>query len=189
MVEVASPGAECGAEADAAVTDQPNAALGLRVADCVPIMLYGVDGSGAPVVAAAHAGWRGLLAGVVDQTARRLRAHLRDDARVWAVVGPHISAARYEFEGAQRLELADRFGRRVATRTGWGTPAVDLSAACVGALAQVDIEVDHMVTTERIGTEECDAERRWFSHRAGDAERMAATIVLRATSDETSHRP
>ncbi len=175
VVLVSEPGAARAAAADAAVTRVCGAALVLRVADCLPVMLYGTDGSGVSGIAAAHAGWRGLLAGVVGRAAQRLREQLSGDVALWAVVGPHVASARYSFDGPERAELAERFGAAVASFTPDLTPAVDLGAACRAALAEADVDLDHMVATDAH-----DDQRRWFSHRAGDAARMAAAIVLRA---------
>lgn len=183
VVEVTCAEAACGSEADALITDRPNASLVVRVADCVPVMLYGISSDGHAGVGAVHAGWRGLLAGVVANAAGHLRSMLGADAQLFAVVGPHIGSSRYEFMGPQRAQLADRFGAQVASITAWGTPAVDLSAACASALTQAGVRADHLVSTY-----ENECARRWFSHRAGDAERMAAAIVLRPDAEAHANR-
>ena len=88
--------------ADAMVTDRPNLLLGILTADCAPVLF--ADHS-AVVVGAAHAGWRGALAGVTDATIEameRLGAR-RDD--IHAAVGPCIAQASYEVDEAFR----DRF--------------------------------------------------------------------------------
>jgi YfiH family protein len=85
-----SPGAP---KADAMVTDRPGVALGVMAADCAPVLLAD---AGAGVIGAAHAGWRGALAGVVQTTIaamERLGAR-RDNMRI--VVGPCIGPASYE---------------------------------------------------------------------------------------------
>ncbi|MFV0680964.1 peptidoglycan editing factor PgeF [Ottowia sp.] len=60
-----------GVQADAAVCAQPGVACTVMVADCLPVLFTNATGS---VVAAAHAGWRGLAAGVLEQTLERFRA-------------------------------------------------------------------------------------------------------------------
>lgn len=77
--------------ADALVTDRAAIALGIITADCVPVLFSDPEGR---VVGAAHAGWRGALAGVVESTAaamRRLGA-----TRIDAAVGPCIHQQSYE---------------------------------------------------------------------------------------------
>ncbi len=80
-------------ECDALVTRVPGLAVAVLTADCAPILIADLA---AGVVAAAHAGWRGALSGVVEETVaamERLRA--RAD-RMTAVVGPSISQPSYE---------------------------------------------------------------------------------------------
>ncbi len=77
-------------QADAAFTTQPNIVLAILTADCLPILLCADDGS---EVAVIHAGWRGLSAGIVESTVRRLRTSPRG---LLAWLGPAIGAASYE---------------------------------------------------------------------------------------------
>ncbi|WP_442592725.1 peptidoglycan editing factor PgeF [Parapusillimonas sp. JC17] len=83
--------------ADAAVTTMPGRVLAIMTADCLPVVLATVDGT---VLAAAHAGWRGLAGGILEKTVAALRVKAgqeRSDAshiRAW--VGPAISQAHFE---------------------------------------------------------------------------------------------
>lgn len=82
-----------GPRADAMVTRQPSISLGIVTADCAPVLFADVE---AGVVGAAHAGWRGAVGGVLEETLvamRRLGARLDD---IVAVVGPCIAQASYE---------------------------------------------------------------------------------------------
>jgi YfiH family protein len=79
-------------EGDALVSRVPNLACAVRSADCVPVLLADRR-SGA--VAAAHAGWRGAVQGVVSSAARTLR-ELCPDADLIAAIGPHISQLHFE---------------------------------------------------------------------------------------------
>lgn len=124
---VAEPGGCFGATCDGFVTAVPGAAIAVQTADCGPVLIEGRDAAGDPVVGAVHAGWRGLYDGVLESA---LDALVRLGARdVTAVVGPCISASRYEFGAAELARLALRFGPDVVAATAWGTPALDLSAA------------------------------------------------------------
>lgn len=80
-------------EADAAVTDRPGLALGILTADCAPVLLRAGD---APVIGAAHAGWRGALDGVLERTVIAMEALGARRSAIRAAVGPTISQRAYE---------------------------------------------------------------------------------------------
>lgn len=77
-------------EADAAVTRTPGVVLAIRTADCLPVLFCARDGS---EIAAAHAGWRGLSAGVLENTLAAMRA---PRGQVLAWLGPAIARQSYE---------------------------------------------------------------------------------------------
>ena len=163
VVTVDAPGACAGEEADAAVTTVPGAALAVLTADCAPVALASEDG----VVGVAHAGWRGLVAGVIPATVSTMRdAGARGAIR--AVVGPCIEAACYEF-GVDDLDaVAAVLGDVVRGETAEGRPALDVAAAVRSSLTSAGVEdVDDVgVCTACAGTH--------FSHRArGDLARQA----------------
>lgn len=79
--------------ADALVTAVPGLAIAVLTADCQPVLMADAE---AGVVAAAHAGWRGTKAGVLEATLAAMEALGADRARVAAVIGPTISQAAYE---------------------------------------------------------------------------------------------
>ena len=79
--------------ADALVTDRPGLTLGVLSADCAPVLLAD---RAAGVVGAAHAGWRGALAGVVEATVLAMAALGARPERIRAAVGPCIALASYE---------------------------------------------------------------------------------------------
>jgi len=77
-------------EADAALTHTPGVVLAILTADCLPVLFCAHDGS---EIAAAHAGWRGLRAGVLENTLAAMRTP-RHDILAW--LGPAIGAQSYE---------------------------------------------------------------------------------------------
>lgn len=161
VVVVTGPGAHAGVEADAAVTATAGCALAVRTADCAPLVLVGSRSVGV-----VHAGWRGLVAGVVEGAVAALRD--LDDDVVSAHLGPCIRPGCYEFAGAERAAVEARFGSGVLATTTWGTPALDVPAAVRAALVEVGVTDLH----DDAGCTACD--RRWYSHRArGEAERFA----------------
>ena len=92
---VDSPGGCAGTDADAAVTGLLGAVLCVQTADCVPIVVVGEH-----AVGVIHAGWRGLVAGVVDRGVEALRTI--GSSPLQAVIGPCIRPGHYEF-GADEL--------------------------------------------------------------------------------------
>jgi YfiH family protein len=82
-----------GPRADAAVTDRPGIALGIVTADCAPVLFADAT---AGVIGAAHAGWRGAVAGVLEATIASMTALGADLARIETAVGPCIAQPSYE---------------------------------------------------------------------------------------------
>ncbi|MGN6690828.1 MAG: peptidoglycan editing factor PgeF [Sphingopyxis sp.] len=89
-------------EADALATRTPGLLLGILTADCVPVLFADVK---AGVVGAAHAGWKGAIAGVTDATLDAMESLGADRANIAAAIGPCIGRASYEVDDA----FADRF--------------------------------------------------------------------------------
>jgi YfiH family protein len=90
--------------ADASVTSTPGQVLAIMTADCLPVLLASKDGK---VVGAAHAGWRGLAAGVIEQTVALMRAkqtqqtqqtqtHAQTQSEILAYLGPAIGPHAFE---------------------------------------------------------------------------------------------
>jgi YfiH family protein len=82
-------------EADAAVTTKTNTVLTVMAADCLPVLISSPDGG---VVGAAHAGWRGLLGGVLENTVDAMQAKtgLSDAGQYRAWLGPAIGPSAFE---------------------------------------------------------------------------------------------
>jgi YfiH family protein len=90
-------------EGDAIGGSEPGSAYGVRSADCVPILLADAE-SGA--VMAIHAGWRGVVAGVVEAGVACLRQNIAGEGRLLAAIGPHISTPAFEVSAEVAAELA-----------------------------------------------------------------------------------
>lgn len=163
VVTVDAPGDRSGEEADAAVTSVPGARLVVLTADCAPVVLASAEG----VIAAVHAGWRGMRDGVVGAAAARMRE--LGASRIEAALGPCIHAECYEFE-----DVAAWFDEDVRSTTAAGRPALDLPAAVRAALQQADVELVH---DEDVCTA-CAVDSH-YSHRArGEAERQATVVWM-----------
>jgi polyphenol oxidase len=89
---------------DAMVTDRPGILLGIVTADCVPVLF--VDHQ-AKVVGAAHAGWKGAITGVTDNTLSAMEALGADRSRIACAIGPCIAQKSYEVDEAFFRRFAD----------------------------------------------------------------------------------
>ena len=170
------PAAIARIEADALITDDPGVALGVFVADCIPALIVDPR-TGA--VAAAHAGWRGTVAGVLPAVVRALVDELGarpDDLRV--VLGPAIGPCCFEVGAEVVAAFAGELGGRRRRRRG----ACRRRAACQAS-----------------GTSICKAANRLLLARAGvapdaiDATRRLHQLRPRALlflpARSRSHRP
>lgn len=168
VVVVDRPGGGAGTEGDAAVTTHRGAALAVLTADCAPVALASPEG----VVAVVHAGWRGLLGGVIGRTTDSM-AQL-GSSTILAAIGASIGPECYEFSAADLDPLATQLGDRVRSVDARGRPALDLRAGVREALSRAGAEVVHQ---EQACTA-CGADR-YYSHRArGEAERQATVVWL-----------
>ncbi len=91
-----------GATADAAITRDPSVVCAVLTADCLPVLLCDVAGT---VVGIAHAGWRGLAGGVVEQTVQAMRV---PGERLLAYLGPAIGPASFEVSDDVRRAFTAR---------------------------------------------------------------------------------
>jgi len=142
--------------ADALVTTQPNLVLAVHAGDCVPVGFL----SDTTAVAVAHAGWKGLEAGVLESAVRRMR-ELDATSDIVAAVGPHIRASHYEFGVKDLNRLIKRFGPSIESQTEHGTPALDLTTAIAIELDRLGVQAEHWSP----GCTASDADQYW-SHRA-----------------------
>jgi len=95
-------------EADAAVTNVPNEVLAIMTADCLPVLFSNLDGS---VIGAAHAGWRGLCDGILENTVSEMLklSHHSVAADLLAWMGPAIGPTAFEV-GEDVLERFQKTG-------------------------------------------------------------------------------
>lgn len=166
VVVVDGPGPVEGEEGDALVSAAPGVAMAVFTADCAPVALDSPEG----VVAAVHAGWAGLAAGVVAGAV----AAMRDlgATRIDGALGPCIHAECYRFADADLAALTGTFGPAVRATTNAGAPALDLPAAVRAALVAAGA---NLVADEDACTA-CSTDHYW-SHRARkDVERQAMVV-------------
>lgn len=128
-------GAKPVAEVDAIVTARRGLALAVLTADCVPVLLADPV---AGIVAAAHAGRPGLVAGVVPAALRAMTDLGAEPSRIVARTGPAVCGRCYEVPEAMRAEVAAVEPGAYA-ETSWGTPAVDVSAGVHAQLERLGV--------------------------------------------------
>ncbi|MDO0932442.1 peptidoglycan editing factor PgeF [Streptomyces sp. DG2A-72] len=123
------------AQVDAIVTVRRGLALAVLTADCTPVLLADPV---AGVVAAAHAGRPGMVAGVVPAALRAMTDLGADPSRIVARTGPTVCGRCYEVPETMRAEVAAVEPTAYA-ETSWGTPAVDVSAGVHAQLERLGV--------------------------------------------------
>jgi YfiH family protein len=164
-----------GAKADALVCDDPRRVVSVRVADCAPILMASEDGR---AVAAAHAGWRGVAAGVIPNTIRELRR--MSDAPILAAIGPCIGREAFEVGSDVLEQFSLLFGSDAPVdANGNGKGHVDLRRAIELQLLAAGVSADRIESTDRCTHRDAT---EFYSHRRdrGITGRMAALIAPRA---------
>jgi YfiH family protein len=165
--------------ADAVVSRTPGLAIGVTIADCGPILMADAD---AGVVAAAHAGWKGALGGVIEAALDRMEAAGARRAQTVAVLGPCLRQPSYEVgdEFVQRFAAADPGNTRFFAAAGRpGHALFDLGGYIVARLRAAGVG-----TVADLGLDTYAEPARFFSYRRtthrGEADygRLIAAIAL-----------
>lgn len=168
-------------QADALVSDRPGLAIGVLTADCAPVLFLGRKANGAPVIGAAHAGWRGAVGGVLENTIQAMRGLGADD--ICAVIGPCIGPESYEVgDEFSAPFLAEDHGaaRFFTTAAREGHFMFDLPGYCAYRLTRAGV-----VRNAWVGHDTCARADLYFSHRrtsrAGEDDRrrqLSALIIV-----------
>jgi YfiH family protein len=165
-------------KADAMVADRPGLLLGILTADCAPVLFAEVQ---AGVVGAAHAGWRGALAGVTDATIAAMeRLGARRD-RIHAAVGPCIAQASYEVDHGFRDRFLETSGdnARYFSIAPSGRPHFGLEAYLVARLVRAGIGEVEALHLDTYADEERFYSFRRATHRGeADYGRQLSAIAL-----------
>jgi YfiH family protein len=174
-VSVLAPGDGAGSVADATYTKAAGAALAILTADCAPVALASPEG----VIGAVHAGWSGLVAGVVESTVDAMRA--AGAGEVHAIIGPCIRPGCYEFGPAELDTVAARLGDGVRARTADGRPALDLLAGVLLALGRAGVAAVDSAggCTSCAMSPSTGGGPAWFSWRARRETQRQAMVVWR----------
>lgn len=155
VVEVTEPGEGFGRTGDVIATSAASAVIGVWAADCAPIALIADSGR----IVVAHAGWRGIAAGVVDVAMGALDAPVST-----AVLGPMIRSCCYEFGLDDIASVAQGIGVETASITAadrHGRPALDVDRALRMTLVAGGVDPDRIHGDGRC----TGCARELFSHR------------------------
>lgn len=164
--------------ADALVTTAPNLAISILTADCTPILF--VD-SEAKVIGAAHAGWRGAIGGVIENTVRLMEEHGAERSRIAAAIGPCIHQCSYEvgpeFEAefvAADPNFARFFVPGAGDRLHFNLPGFCASRLEAAGVTQIEtLPLDTYAESKRL-----HSHRRSVHEKAGDYGRNCSVIML-----------
>jgi len=162
----------CVGEADALITRKPGQYLGVRTADCFPVLLAAPD---VKAVAAVHAGWRGTAAGILSRTIERLaRSWRADPLKLMAAIGPGIGPCCYEVGP----EVAGCFGESLRRPAPSGKVLLDLIEANRLQLLEAGVPPDR-IDVANLCTRCRQVE--FFSYRGcrGEKGRMRNVIGIR----------
>lgn len=176
VVDGESIGEENATEADAATSVTPGVVLAIQVADCLPVLIADQAGRG---IAAAHAGWRGLVGGVIENAVDALRTRLQDPkAPLSAWLGPRIGFAHFEV-GPEVVEAFQKAYPQVNNAVRPGNPGkfyLDLGAYARAALASRGVTAVDDCEADTFGDPE-----RFYSFRRDGARtgRHAALLWLK----------
>ena len=166
VLQVSEPGQHGGEEADGLYTTAFGCPIAVTTADCAPVLLVAERG-----VAVVHAGWRGLVEGIIERAGERLTAVAGRPVR--AYLGPCIGPDAYEFGRSELNLVIDRLGSTVESVTSDGALALDMPSA-VGAACEA-------AGWEAPETPACTSDTKFFSHRTR-ADQGRQTLVAWLTN-------
>lgn len=176
--------------ADASVTDQPGTVCVVMVADCMPVLFCDEAGR---AVGAAHAGWRGLAAGIVEQTAQRVAQLAGVEAgELHAYLGPAIGPTAFEVGPDVRDAFMNGVGgaQREATANAFVEHPENAGKYLADLPALARLRLQRLGVTRITGGDLCTVTQRdrFYSYRRDrETGRMAALIWLDDKAQTIAH--
>lgn len=164
-------------EGDAVVTATPGLVCGALSADCAPVLIVDPE---ARIVAAAHAGWRGALSGIVGRTVELMVSRGADTRRMVAAIGPCIGPASYEVGPDFRQTFVDtgRDSDRFFVETPGEKDRFDLPAFVLGRIAEAGVLKAEWVGCDTCADEDFFSNRRATKRGESDYGRLLSAITL-----------
>jgi polyphenol oxidase len=167
--------------ADAAITSEPGVALAIMTADCLPVMFADKRGR---LVGAAHAGWRGLLGGVLDKTLEIFLQRGIEGGEIAAYIGPSIGVTAFEVGDEVRLAFlkAARLDETLATLAAFATNGVgrwraDLSGLAAIRLRRYGVELDQELVECTYSNPANYFSYRYFCHHPDGEDGRQVTLI------------
>jgi YfiH family protein len=166
-------------QADALVTDRPGIALGVLTADCAPVLFADAQ---AGVVAAAHAGWRGALAGICEAAIAAMEELGAQRGHIRAAVGPCIGQAAYQVGADFRAQFLDHdpaSAQFFTVADAQGRPHFDLPGYVASRLARAGVAAARLPEACTFaGAQDFFSYRRSRLRNEADYGRQISAIVL-----------
>lgn len=167
-------------KADAMVTDRPGIALGILTADCVPVLFACKKRK---IIGAAHAGWKGTFAGIIQETLNAMAALGAGCEDIAAAIGPAIAQSSYEVDAAFRdiwTERASANSRYFLPSTNAGHFLFDLKGCVHDILQTCGIRDINMLENDTYIEEDAFFSYRRTTHRSEtDYGRQLSAIMIR----------
>jgi YfiH family protein len=137
---VVDSGTESDIEADAMVTKATDVAIGVLTADCAPILLLDEENK---IAGAIHAGWKGLISGVIESTINKMSGLYGEPEKIKAAIGPCIHKNSYEVsEDFQRKFIkADEYFSKIDSKTYFDLPGYCKHRLLRSGLIEDNIEI------------------------------------------------
>ncbi len=166
-------------EADAIVESRPGVAIGVRTADCAPILIAGLDDDLRPHIAAVHAGWRGAVADIPGIAVAAVASHGVRPDRLRAAIGPTIGLDRFEV-GDEVIDAAQKTLGGAAPKTIVNERRrhhLDLVDLVRRLLLRAGVEPEHV---EVVGGCTFEDDELYYSYRrdGGETGRHLSAIVI-----------
>lgn len=170
-------------KADAMVTDKTGFALGILTADCAPVLFYGQKENGEAVIGAAHAGWKGALSGVLENTVTEMERLGAQKETIAACVGPCISKSSYEVSDdfiepfIKENEESERFFHAGLKS---GSAYFDLSGYCGWRLSRAGLKTVSLMDRDTYSNpDEFYSYRRMTHNSESDYGRQISVITIK----------
>ncbi|MFD1329560.1 peptidoglycan editing factor PgeF [Mycoplana ramosa] len=166
--------------ADALVTATPGLVIGVLTADCGPVLFADPD---AGVIGAAHAGWKGALAGVLENTVAAMEKLGASRSRIVAGLGPSISRRHYEVgpEFVERfLGTNPAYAEFFSPSERQGHAMFDLPGLTLKRLAEAGIEAENLDICTYPAEADYFSYRRTVHRKEPDYGRQISAIMLRS---------
>jgi YfiH family protein len=176
VVELSGPWPGDPPEADAMVTREPDLALAVLVADCIPVLLADADEG---IIGVAHAGRPGLAAGVAVRAVEAMRE--LGATSITARLGPCVCPRCYEVPDAMRADVA-AIAPLAASLDRRGRPAIDIAAGVLDQLVSLGVDVLQLPGCTRESPE-------LFSHRREGVTGRFAGVVVRPSPQRSPGSP